>query len=648
MNDNKNKEMGIDDYVDQHANPNIKVTKNGNTTTIHKTNKEVNINPITNEKETISEDGVVNIHGSKDNMTKTYNYTKTVHKEGGATSHHENYSYSYSTGNNGTIKNRFIYKKTNDGNKTISIPKIITLIVIGIIIFDLIAQSTIGLAIKTFIKSIEYSNNFVILSTIENKDMEDNIVNYGKKNKIKIKFEYAEDLEAVSLINKDGMYDAIWASNSLWLYQIENASITNSKSISINPTVMAIKKSKATELGFVGRDITNSELINVIKEGKLKYVMSSPVKTNSGASSYLGFLNNLAGSPEVLKSEMLLDETLKTNMVGLFSGVERVSGTDTFLEDMFLNSSDYEAVIAAETSLIRINQELVKQNKEPLYLIYPTDGVAISDSPFAYIDRDQNKEEKFEVIQKYLLSETMQKTLEDSGRRTWYGGINNEVNKNVFNPEWGIDTTKYLMPQKYPSKKVITEATNLYIEEFRKPSHTVFLLDYSGSMIGDGNEELVDAMKYILTYEEASKDYIQFSNKDKITVIPFTSNIEDTWQTTNGKTTNTLLNNIITKSPGGGTDIYTASIKGLEILENESDTYTKTIILMTDGQSTYDNEYNLLNKYRNSNSNIPIYSIMFGDADSTQLEDLARLSNAKVFDGRYDLLEAFKEVRSFN
>ena len=305
MNKNENKELGIDDYVDKHANPKIKVTKNGDTTTIHKTNKEVNINPVTNEKETISEDGVVNIHGSKDNVTKTYNYTKTVHKQGGATSHHENYSYSYSTGNNGTIKNRFIYKKTNDGNKTISIPKIITLIVIGIIIINAIAKSSVGETIKSFVNNIEYSNNFVILSTIENKDMENIIVDYGKKNKIKIKFEYAEDLDAVSLINKGGNYDAIWASNSLWLYQIENASIMNSKSISINPTVMAIKKSKATELGFVGRNITNGELVNVIKEGKLKYVMSSPVKTNSGASSYLGFLNNLAGSPEVLKSEML-------------------------------------------------------------------------------------------------------------------------------------------------------------------------------------------------------------------------------------------------------------------------------------------------------------------------------------------------------
>lgn len=489
--------------------------------------------------------------------------------------------------------------------------------------------------------------SFIILSTVENKDMEDNIIDFGKKNKIDIEFRYAEDLDAVSLINNGGEYDAIWASNSLWLYQIEEYSLKNSKSISINPTVVAVKKSKAKQLGFVDKNITNKDIIDAISSGKIKYVMSSVVKSNSGASSYLGFLNNLAGSPEVLRSEMLEDEKLKQKMVSLFSGVERVSGTETFLEDMFLNSNDYEAVIAAETSLIRINNELISRGKEPLYLLYPTDGVALSDSPFAYIDRGQDKLEYFDIIQKYLLSEEMQKALENAGRRTWYGGINKNANNKVFNKEWGIDTTKYLIPQKYPSKKVIKEATNLYIEEFRKPSHTIFLLDYSGSMVGTGNNQLVEAMKYILTYEEASKDYIQFSEKDKITVIPFTGGIDDVWTASSGKNTQSLIKLITDKYPSGGTNIYLPSIKALNLLEAEDDKYSKTIVLMTDGNSV-DYYYQLKNHYSYKYSKIPIYSIMFGDASSSQLNQIANLTNAKVFDGRTNLLQAFKEVRSFS
>ena len=568
-------------------------------------------------------------------LTNEYNVKKNTYKSGNVTSHHEQYSYSFSDGTN----NVSIKKNATKNNKFKVFVFLLIIFIINILFNFLNDKNK-----KDYIFN---SRDFVILSTIENKDMEDMIVKYGKKNGIDVMFEYAEDLEAVSLINAGGEYDAIWASNSLWLYQVEKYSINNLKSISINPIVMAIKKSKAIELGFTDRDIKTAEILNAIKNGNLKYVMSSPVKTNSGASSYLGFLNSLAGSPEVLKTEMLNDKELKNSMVTLFSGVERVSGTDTFLEDMFLKSNEYEAVIAAETSLIRINQELEKNNKEPLYLIYPSDGVAISDSPFAYIDRNQNKEDKFDIIQKYLLSKETQKNLEEKGRRTWYGGINLNANKKVFNKNWGIDTSKYIIPQKYPSKKVIREAIALYIEEFRKPSHTVFLLDYSGSMYGDGNTELVNAMKYILNYQEASKDLIQFSEHDKITVIPFTAQVENTWQSYNGKMTDNLLYDIENKIPNGGTNIYVASIKGLEILSNESDDFTKTIILMTDGQSSGDYNSFYLDYTRNK-MNIPIYSIMFGQASSSQLNNIANLTNAKVFDGRINLLEAFKEVRSFN
>ena len=99
----------------------------------------------------------------------------------------------------------------------------------------------------------------------------------------------------------------------------------------------------------------------------------------------------------------------------------------------------------------------------------------------------------------------------------------------------------------------------------------------------------------------------------------------------------------------GGTDIYTPAIEALEILDEEDmNTYNTSIVLMTDGESNY-NRLDLLQKaYTKINKDIPIFSIMFGDADETQLEDIANLTNAKVFDGRTNLLEAFKQVRGYN
>ena len=535
-----------------------------------------------------------------------------------------------------------ITKKTKKNNNSgVIVAIIIVALFIGLpLLFSSVSNSD-------FVKNMFADKSFKILSTYENKDMEQKIIEYGKKNKIDITFEYAEDLDAVSLLNDNpGNYDAIWFSNSLWVYQVEKAKISNSKSISINPVVMALKYKKAQELGLVGTEITNSTLVNLVSSGKIKYVMSSVVRTNSGASSYLGTLTALAGQPEVLTSEMLNNTVLRNKLTEYFNSTERVSGTDTFLEDMFLNGDDYEAVIASETSLIRINKQLKEKGKDQLYLLYPTDGVPISDSPFAYVDNNQDKTEKFELIQKYLLSEEMQQELAKAGRRTWYGGTNDKADKEVFNPSWGIDTNKYLIAFKYPSKQVIKEATALYVDYFRKPAHVVFLLDYSGSMIGDGNSQLERAMSYILNYEDASKDYIQFSEKDTITVIPFSNRVLATWTTNNGRDTTKLINNIVSYSPGGGTDIYVASREALSILAKDSRNITKTIVLMTDGQSAQ--HYYLLSASYNKNTKIPIYSITFGDADESQLLEIADLTNGKVFNGKTDLLKAFKEVRSFN
>ena len=502
-------------------------------------------------------------------------------------------------------------------------------------------------------KRTRNDNVFRILASTSTKKMDDNIIKYAKKNNIKVEIEHYGDIEIVDMLNEDSSdYDAVWISNSLWLYMLDNSYLTtDSKSIVIDPVVMGITKSKAEELGFVNKDIYNKDLLNSIREGKLKYIMASVTKTNTGATSYLSFLNSLAGSPEVLTEKMLDNDNLRKDLKAFFKGVERVSGDEEYLSEMFKNG-DYNAMISYESSLIELNQELVKKGKEPLYLVYPVDGVAINDMPFAYINNDSNnktKKEQFSKIQSYLRSDDAIKIMEEYGYRSWYGGINNNANKKVFNPDWGIDTTKYLKDMKYPSKAVITKAINLYIETLRKPTHVVFCLDVSGSMYGDGLDELKDAMSYILDKTQASKDNLQFSNQDKITIIPFSSRVQSVSKTKFGNQTDDVIKEVNSLDAYGGTNIYDPSIKALEVLkESDSNDYTKTVILMTDGRSNTGSFDSLKRYYNSNNETTPIYSITFGDADDKELSKLASLSNGKVFNGKNGLKRAFAEVRSYN
>lgn len=494
---------------------------------------------------------------------------------------------------------------------------------------------------------------FRIISSTSTAKLDDEIIKYGQENGIDIEIEHYGDLEIVDILNEDSStYDAVWISNSIWLYMLDNSYlVTDSKSIVINPVVMGIEKSQAEALGFINKDVYNKDLLNAIKDGKLKYIMSSVTKTNTGATAYLSFLNNMAGSPEVLTESMLENEQLKEDLKAFFKGVQRVSGDEEYLSEMFLNG-DYNAMINYENALIEINQKLISQGKEPLYLVYPIDGVAINDMPFAYLSNDSTNiknREDFLKIQSYLRSDKMINEMKTLGYRSWYGGISENVDTKIFNKDWGIDTTKYLNDMKYPSKNVITKALNLYIEALRKPTHVVFCLDISGSMYGEGLDELQEAMYYVLDPIEAGKDNLQFSEKDKITLITFSDKVEKIYTTRFGNETYESINDVRSLYTTGGTNIYSPTVEALKVLKTtNSDEYTKTVILMTDGESNTGSYYEVSDYYKSNKETTPIYSITFGNSNEHQLEKLAELSNGKVFDGKKGLKRAFSEVRSYN
>ena len=529
---------------------------------------------------------------------------------------------------------------------------IIAVFLILMSVFLMIAGSdSDDIKISNIKQATSKNSTFKLISSTENKDLDKVLKDFAKSKNIDLEIDYAGTIDIMQKLNSGEQYNGVWVSNSIWLYMLDSnkIKISNSKSTSINPVVFGITKEKAKELGFVDKDIYTKDIVEAIKNGKLKFSMSNPTQTNTGATAYLGLLMTLAGNPEVLQEYNLEDENLKAELKALFSGLERSSGSEDFLEELFLKGN-YEAVVTYEFSIINMNKKLVAEGKEPLYIVYPIDGVSISDSPIAYIKQDSgNNEEFFKELQGYILSNEGQQILASKGRRTWYGGTKKDVDQAVFNKEWGIDTTKYIVPIKFPNTEIIKEALGIYQSELRKPVHTVFCLDYSGSMSGDGYNQLKEAMEYILTEEKASNDMLQFTSKDKISVIPFNGYILGKWHTDDGSNTKEILDNISNLRPSGATNIYETAEEAIELLKDEDmEKYNVSVILMTDGMSNVGSFRNFSKYYKYLNKDIPVYSIMFGDAYENELEDIADLTNAKVFDGKKDLLKAFKEVRGYN
>ena len=535
-------------------------------------------------------------------------------------------------------------------NNNIGIFKVILFVFLGYIALSLVGGCS-GMILSLFNNRYEdeeaYSDSvFSLITTPENKVLEDTLNKFAKKNHFDLKIIYADNLEIVDKINSGSKYDAIWASNSIWLDSLNGVSTSDSKSTSITPITFGIKKSKAEELGLIGKNVKMKDILELIKNKKITFSMANPIATNSGASSYLNILSTLAGNPDVLTKNDLNNAKLKNDLKTFFSGLARTSGDEDFLETSFINGN-YDAAFTYEASIININKELEKQGKEILYAIYPVDGVSVSDSPLLYINNhNEDKKEIFIKIQDYILSGDGQEILLNLGRRTWYGGTTDKAPKDVFKKEWGIDTTKYISPIKYPSHDVIEEALYLYQTALRKPVHVVFCLDYSGIMYGDGIYDLREAMEFIFG-EDAKANMIQFSNMDKVDVIAFDSNVNNPWSST-GDDLETLLDHINSHEVGGSTALYPAAEEAVKILAKESNEYNTSVVLMTDGAGNVGSFSSLEKTYKKLGKEIPIYSITFGDASEYQLNQMAKLSNGKVFDGRTDLVSAFKIVRGYN
>ena len=489
-----------------------------------------------------------------------------------------------------------------------------------------------------------------ILSGSENQELEPILEDFSRESGIRVEMTYQGSLDIMRVLEQDEIaYDAVWPASSLWLNVGDTGHrVKHGESVSISPVVFGIRQSLAEELGFVGREVSVRDILDAITAGKLKFCMTSATQSNSGASACIGFLYALLGNPDMITEEDLENEQLQSDIQALLSGVDRSSGSSDWLKDMFLEGG-YDAMVNYECLIIQANEELESRGEETLYVVYPYDGLTLADSPLGYVDNgDDDKETAFLELQEYLLSENVQNEIQRTGRRTGYTGISDE-NRDVFRTDWGVQPDRVLSTMRMPSTDVLFQALNLYQTDFKKPSLSIYCLDYSGSMSGKGNEQLVAAMEQLLIQENAEKNFLQAS-KDEVNVLIFFDDqvLAEYTAVGSGTELEALYDKVESQDTGSGTDMYVAAEEALQVLSHyDLSQYTPAVILMTDGMSggSFDA---FMEQYQELGEDVPVFSIMFGDADSEQLEELAAATNARVFDGREDLIDAFRKVKGYN
>lgn len=455
-----------------------------------------------------------------------------------------------------------------------------------------------------------------IASGSENKEVSGAIEQAAKQSKVSVTVDYMGSLDVMDALRNKGHhagrdYDAVWPASSMWITMGDIKHVVKDQvSTSTTPVVFGVKQSKAEELGWANTDgttkpVSTKDIMDAVKAKKLSFAMTSATQSNSGASAYMAFLTALNGGKSALTKDDLNDASLRKSVKTVLSGVNRSSGSSDWLKDMVVNDPDTnDSMVNYESLVIQADKALTAKNKEPLLAVYPSDGIAISDSPLAYVDRRQDKEDAFKRFSKSITSKD--------------------------------------------SKKLFEQALDQYQTVLRKPAYTLWVVDYSGSMSGKGKSGAVAGLQAALDADQARASHIEPGDDDVNVFIPFNSSAKVA-QVAQGKQTATLLAASENQVANGNADIYNALEVALKNLPSDRDDYTVAIALLTDGQSDTAKLDEFKQQYASDGKGVPIFSIMFGDADSQQLNDLAKLSNGKVFDGRNGNLSGiFREVKGYN
>ncbi len=496
--------------------------------------------------------------------------------------------------------------------------------------------------------------DFTIVSGSENEILEPVVMAFCAAQKVACHMSYLGSLD-IGLGLRPGQeatVDAVWPASSIWIEMFDSGrKVTHLQSISQNPVVLGVRKSKAQSLGWTAGPVTTAEILKAVDGGTLRFLMTSATQSNSGASAYLAMLAAAHGKA-VLEAGDLDDAATLDQVARLLHGVERSSGSSGWLAQLYRDGTRkgavYDAMWNYEAVIKETNDALRRDGHEPLWAVYPAEGVAVADSPLGFVarGRGQEVEDFFIALQAYLLSPEAQAQIAATGRRIALG----RAAQAPPEPDWNFDPGRLATAVRMPEPAVIRKALTLYQEALRRPSLTALCLDFSGSMAGEGESALRQAVSFLFSPERAAEVLVQWSPKDRIFVLPFDNEVEAVWRGTgSGDDQARLLGQVLTMSAGGGTDMYgcVRQATALMVPFLARDDFLPAIVIMTDGRSDGD-PAGFLQARAADNGRIPIFGITFGDADRSQLETLAGATGARVFDGTKDLTGAFRSARGYN
>jgi len=355
-----------------------------------------------------------------------------------------------------------------------------------------------------------------VIAGSELKDIEPMLATIKEKTGVQLQIEYSGTLDgAEKIVTQQAIFDVAWFSHAkyLSLLQADKKIIQAQEKIAISPVIPAVRESLAKQWGWFDNpaNVTWTQIAEKVKAGQLKYAMTDPTASNSGFSTVMSVQAAFSNKGDAITAQDVDVEKLNS----FFSGHTLTAGSSGFLTESFLrDQAKLDGIFNYESELLKLNRNPLL--KEKLTLIYPKEGTVTADYPFILLSKE--KAADYQKVVDYLKSAEFQNwMMNNTDRRP----VNVAVSLGTQFPKG------YLMDLPFPNSiATVNEILFAYLNDRRKPSHSFFVLDLSGSMTGYRIEALKLAMNN-LTGDDASitGQFARFRNREKITIITFNDTV---------------------------------------------------------------------------------------------------------------------------
>jgi Ca-activated chloride channel family protein len=510
---------------------------------------------------------------------------------------------------------------------------------------------------------------FTVLATSDLRDVQPLEAMVLQATGVKLRLRFGGTMESTeAVLNGEAKAEAAWFANAKYLLGSPQgqARVKLQEKIMLSPIAIGVSESDARKQGWdqPNLKLTWKDIASAAKAGTLTYALSNPATSNQGFMALMGVVAAASGKSEALAAA----DVDRGAIADFLKGYKLPGDNSTYLSEQFIQQQGtrVNAFINYESWLLSLNSS--GKLREKLTLVYPFEGVSTADYPFMLLD-ESRRADYLKVVE-YLKGEAAQTWL---ARQTLRRPINQSVSAKVEDllPRQGLQVELPFSPDRALADGLIAA----YLNEFRTPIASTFVLDTSGSMQGERRRQLVQALHYIAGADASLTGRIaRLTQREKLWLQPFSDRpyglqsfelpaappvARGVAEQAESDAMKQVLADVRNTAEGlqmkGATALYDAVLVSLRhmLAEHEKNPgYQYSVVAFTDGES---NQGRTIEAFKRDYAalpedvkGIPVFMVLFGEANESALKELVKITGGRVFDARKTPLYAvFKDIRAY-